>query len=689
MTDNPNSNLLLLPPQTNSRKTLVLDLDETLVHSQFMQFDNPSDVIIKINIDDEIHDIHVMVRPGVKELLEKMEKYYEIVIFTASVSKYADPLLNIIDDKGLCPYRLFREHCTLINTTFVKDLQRLGRDLKDVVIVDNSPLSYILHPDNGLPIQTWFEDKTDRELYKIIPILEFLSNVSDVRVYISKIVDNNVINYDKALKIINEFNETNNVNENNNSGNRIIACINKENDKKIIDNNLLKKSNNIFDNANKENYGLLQDKLMEVSKKNIIASVDRPNVMNGNAFVKKQSEKDVKNNKKNGSKIKIQITESNSNLHQQKLNIVNNNKNSNNNLHTNTKKTTQLFTKNIFSHSSQKLQKNVRRTCNSAVLDKRLHKQPTDYSKKKSFNNVKKSQAIKHIYNTPKNQRLAHIFNKSNKVIDIYPLFKNKKNVSTSQTSIIHEKNKSFSTNPVSKSQTKNNLVNQRTPQILNKFHNNVILNNLDNRVITNTNKVLYSNNSNKENQLKFFNTNTNIAPGHKKQKSFNNFVSYQKNSKKVSMPATPKNVKITKKTSQFSEHRPQKSLNNISNNLEFYKTNRETNKMKRRIQNNRYQNNNTLNKLKSSSIKKNTLYDSNTVRHKTAYNGKINNRSTSMKTSVNIENNNKFSKSLKYEITEILHKRGISIAQIESSGKFKKLIGDKKGVTNRKNSKK
>lgn len=260
MTENSNTNLLLLPPQLNSRKTLVLDLDETLVHSQFMEFDNPSDIIIKINIENEVHDIHVMVRPGVKELLETMEKYYEIVIFTASVSKYADPLLNIIDNRGFCPYRLFREHCTIINTTFVKDLQRLGRDLKDVVIVDNSPLSYILHPDNGLPIQTWFEDKSDRELFKIIPILEFLSNVNDVRVYIPKIVDNNEINYSKALKIINEFHETKNDNENNKSNNRIFECKNKENDKIIIDNNLLKKSNNIFDNSNKENYGLLQDK---------------------------------------------------------------------------------------------------------------------------------------------------------------------------------------------------------------------------------------------------------------------------------------------------------------------------------------------------------------------------------------------------------------------------------------------
>ena len=161
----------LLPPKLSSKKTLVLDLDETLVHSNFIPFPRPSDVIIKIELDNEIHDIHVLVRPGVKEFLEKMSKRYELVIFTASLSKYADPLLDIIDKNGFCPFRLFREHCTLINTSFVKDLKRLGRDLKDIIIVDNSPIAYALNPDNGLPILSWFDDMNDREFLMLENIL--------------------------------------------------------------------------------------------------------------------------------------------------------------------------------------------------------------------------------------------------------------------------------------------------------------------------------------------------------------------------------------------------------------------------------------------------------------------------------------------------------------------------------------
>ena len=167
----------LLPKKTTNKKTLVLDLDETLVHSQFQPFDVPSDITLKIELDGEFHDIHVLVRPGVKEFLQNMGKIYEIVIFTASVSKYADPLLDIIDKEKNCKFRLFREHCTTVNACYIKEIQKLGRDLKDVVIVDNSPLSYALNPENGLPIITWFEDKEDRELYNISSILEFLSFV--------------------------------------------------------------------------------------------------------------------------------------------------------------------------------------------------------------------------------------------------------------------------------------------------------------------------------------------------------------------------------------------------------------------------------------------------------------------------------------------------------------------------------
>jgi RNA polymerase II subunit A small phosphatase-like protein len=107
-----------------------------LVHSAFKKFDKGSDIVLKIELEGRYHDIHVLVRPGVNEFLEKMSKHYELIVFTASLSKYAEPLVDHLDPKRVCYFRLFREHCTMINGAFVKDLKRLDRDMKDIIILD-------------------------------------------------------------------------------------------------------------------------------------------------------------------------------------------------------------------------------------------------------------------------------------------------------------------------------------------------------------------------------------------------------------------------------------------------------------------------------------------------------------------------------------------------------------------------
>jgi RNA polymerase II subunit A small phosphatase-like protein len=71
-----------------------------------------------------------------------MQPYYEVVIYTASLSKYADPLMDILDEERSCSARLFREHCTYYQNMYVKDLSEIGRDLRDVLIIDNSPSAY-------------------------------------------------------------------------------------------------------------------------------------------------------------------------------------------------------------------------------------------------------------------------------------------------------------------------------------------------------------------------------------------------------------------------------------------------------------------------------------------------------------------------------------------------------------------
>lgn len=177
----------------------MLDLDETLVHSSFDKCKKP-DIILNVNFDGKETIIYVKVRPGALDFLKKISKYYEVVIFTASLGNYADPLIDRLDVSNYGFYKLFRENCTY-DGNYVKDLSKLGRDLKDCLIVDNLPKSYASQPENGIPILSWYGDQHDIELDQLYPLLIILSKVKDVRPYIKRIVTKDKINYDKVYKI--------------------------------------------------------------------------------------------------------------------------------------------------------------------------------------------------------------------------------------------------------------------------------------------------------------------------------------------------------------------------------------------------------------------------------------------------------------------------------------------------------
>ena len=258
---NPN-NIKYLPEKQNylsKKKTLILDLDETLVHSAFKSFYSKEDIVFNMQFDGKQHTIHVLKRPYVDEFLDKMSKLYEIVIFTASISDYANPLLNKLDPRRRICHRLFREHCTSSGNLFIKDLRKVGRDLKDTIIIDNNPISYLYNKDNGIPIITWHSSQSDNELIKMIPLLEFLSKVDDVRIVIQKVVNGNYINYTEVNKLIKK-NCLNNIKINNDDKNddnkniftldNIILRTSTYKDKSI---NNIKKQNTIKNNNNNNN----------------------------------------------------------------------------------------------------------------------------------------------------------------------------------------------------------------------------------------------------------------------------------------------------------------------------------------------------------------------------------------------------------------------------------------------------
>mmetsp|Transcript_14208 Transcript_14208/g.42911 ORF Transcript_14208/g.42911 Transcript_14208/m.42911 type:complete len:319 (+) Transcript_14208:341-1297(+) len=180
----PNQSHVLGPvaPQDAKKKTLVLDLDETLVHSSFKPIPDP-DYIIPVEIEGKVVDVYVLKRPHMDTFMASVGAAYEVVVFTASLAKYADPLLDLLDKGHVVRWRLFRESCCPFEGNYVKDLLALGRPLATTIIVDNSPHSYVFQPENAMPIGTFIDEKDDVELLDILPILLDLApeHVDDVR----------------------------------------------------------------------------------------------------------------------------------------------------------------------------------------------------------------------------------------------------------------------------------------------------------------------------------------------------------------------------------------------------------------------------------------------------------------------------------------------------------------------------
>ena len=196
-------------------KVLVLDLDETLIHSRLGSGSlwtrgQTSDHVgtwlldgwmnmlglgsgipsharlqirgIEVHMDGRRVCYQVYKRPWVDYFLRKVASWYHVVIFTASIKEYADPVINWLDGgQGLISGRLFRDSCTLRNGSYLKNLEIVEEDLSRVCLIDNSPISYLLQEANGIPVEGWTHDPNDEALLDLLPVLDGLRYASDVR----------------------------------------------------------------------------------------------------------------------------------------------------------------------------------------------------------------------------------------------------------------------------------------------------------------------------------------------------------------------------------------------------------------------------------------------------------------------------------------------------------------------------
>ena len=210
------------------RKVLLLDLDETLIHSDFsLEYINDKDIkydkIIKFkekenefeeNYEDydmrrkkirnslfneeKEYKVGIFVRNGAKTFLTEVSKYFDVGIFTASVKEYADAVIDFLDpNKNLIEFRLYRNNCININDKFfIKDLRIIqGVDIKDIILLDNSIYSFTSQLNNGILVNSFFNDKNDIELFNVYEyLINYLLKADDVRT-----INEQFFNFEKLL----------------------------------------------------------------------------------------------------------------------------------------------------------------------------------------------------------------------------------------------------------------------------------------------------------------------------------------------------------------------------------------------------------------------------------------------------------------------------------------------------------
>ncbi|ESQ33901.1 hypothetical protein EUTSA_v10009586mg [Eutrema salsugineum] len=179
--------------RNDKKRTIFLDLDETLVHSSMeppVRVD--VDFMVRIKIEGMVIPMFVVKRPGVTEFLDRIGKNYRVAVFTAGLAEYASQVLDKLDKNRVISQRLYRDSCTEMSGRYAKDLSLVARtDLGSVLLVDDNPFSYSLQPENGVPIKPFVDDMEDQELMKLAEFFDECYHYEDLRDAASEFLSNN------------------------------------------------------------------------------------------------------------------------------------------------------------------------------------------------------------------------------------------------------------------------------------------------------------------------------------------------------------------------------------------------------------------------------------------------------------------------------------------------------------------
>jgi Dullard-like phosphatase family protein len=212
--------------QYESDLVVILDMDECMIHSQFLSSPSNAQVYAhqlqarqrqrnsaNMNSNTDVVDhfrvhlpstgdlVHVNVRPGLRDFLQKVSSKFETHVFTAAMSVYAQPVLNQLDPHGeMFSQVWYREHCRYDaqQNAYLKDLDALSLppnnkssttltsssstlNTRRTVLIDNNPLSFITHPENGILVSSFYNDAQDNTLPAVFDLLLELESCPDVR----------------------------------------------------------------------------------------------------------------------------------------------------------------------------------------------------------------------------------------------------------------------------------------------------------------------------------------------------------------------------------------------------------------------------------------------------------------------------------------------------------------------------